>query len=850
MDKLVLLDSNSLLNRAFYALPPMNSVDGVPTNAVYGYINMLMKIIKDANPTHIIATFDVKAPTFRKKMYAEYKAHRKGMPDELAAQLPLIKELLTAMGIQIITLEGFEADDLIGTLAKQCEFETIIVTGDKDSLQLVSPTTTVWLTKRGITEIIEYTEERLLEDGLTPNGVIQLKSLMGDASDNIPGVAGVGEKTAKKLLADYGNLDGVYAHVEELKGKLRERIESSRDIAYLSYDLATIDVDCPVSFEYDKCRLTMPFDVSVREMFRKFNFKSLINRFEYIGEVVEDVVKVTDFKEPEVVEISTLEQLNNLISSIKSHKSFAVSIEQNIHISLGDGVEYLVLIGYDLLSIGVTFDDVIIALKEVMEDKSIITIGYDIKTLMYQTRDIVAVNYQDVSLKIYLLDANRNYKNFNEAKLDYGYDSDNNASILYQLSRELDPKLDELNLTNLYNNIELPLVSVLYDIESTGCRVDTQLLQELRVKFADEIRELTLDIYSFNNNEAFNVNSPKQLGEFLFEKLGLKHGKKTKTGFSTNVEVLQGLQSESPVIGLILRYREINKLLSTYIDGLSPLLVGDRVHTIFKQTVTATGRLSSTEPNLQNIPVRRAEGRELRKMFIASEGCKLLCADYSQIELRLLAHLSGDDVLINAFRDGLDIHSATASRAFGVPIEDVTKDMRRKAKAVNFGIIYGISSYGLANDINVSPFEAKQFIEKYFLMYPKVKGFMDKNVEDGNKDGYVRTIMDRIRFIPELKSTNFNIKGFGERIAMNMPLQGSASDIIKKAMIDVYNALYEGGFKAKLILQVHDELLIDCPLDEVEDVSKLLGDCMQNVIKLSVALDAEVSVGDNWLQAK
>ncbi len=850
MDKLVLLDSNSLLNRAFYALPPMSSVDGLPTNAVYGYVNMLLKIIKDANPTHIIATFDVKAPTFRKVMYPEYKAQRKGMPDELAAQLPLIKELLSAMNIQVIELAGFEADDLIGTLAKKCEFETIIVTGDKDSLQLISPSTTVWLTKRGITEIILYDEARLAEDGLTPNGVIHLKSLMGDASDNIPGVAGVGEKTAKKLLSDYGTLDGVYQHTDELKGKLKERIETSRDMAYLSYDLATINVNSPVDFVAEKCQLTMPFDVQVRELFKRFNFKSLINRFNYTGEVEEEIAKNTDFTEPNVIEVSTIDELNKLMELIKKSKSFALSIESDIHISVGDGNEYVVLIGHDLLSIGVTFDDVISALQLVIVENDIITIGYDCKSIMHQFNDIEQLNCQDLSIKIYLLDANRNYKNMKEAVLDYGCESDNSASLLYQLNLQLDVKLDDLKLTELYRNIELPLVKVLYDIERAGCRVDLKLLDTLKVKFTDELRQLTLDIYEFNKNEQFNINSPKQLGEFLFERLGLKHGKKTKTGYSTDVAVLNSLINESPVIRLILRYREINKLLSTYIDGLTPLLVGDRVHTIFKQTVTSTGRLSSTEPNLQNIPVRRDEGRELRKMFIASDGCKLLCADYSQIELRLLAHLSGDKVLTDAFRDGVDIHLATASRAFNVPLNEVTSDMRRKAKAVNFGIIYGISSFGLANDIGVSPFEAKQFIDKYFEMYPAVKGFMDKNIEIGKEDGYISTLLGRIRFVPELKSTNFNIRSFGERIAMNMPLQGSASDIIKKAMIDVSNALYEGKYKAKLILQVHDELLIDCPLDEVENVSKLLGDCMQNTVKLDVSLDAEVSVGDNWLEAK
>lgn len=851
MEKLVLLDSNSLLNRAFYALPPMSAVDGTPTNAVYGYINMLMKIIKDAKPTHIVATFDLKAPTFRKKMYTEYKAQRKPMPEELALQLPLMKEVLTAMGIEIIAIEGYEADDVIGTLARKCPFETIIVTGDRDSLQLVSDTTKVWLTKRGITEIVEYDIPRLAEDGLTPAGVIDLKSLMGDTADNIPGVPGVGEKTAMKLLADYGNLDGVYAHIDEQKGKLKEKLETNKDLAYLSYQLATINQDSPVEFEAEKCKLNMPFDISLRELFKKLNFKSLVDKFEYVGEVeVKKAEETFTVDKAEKVVIDNREDFQKLIDNIVKIGKFSIYLDKFTYISIGDGKEYEVIIAFDLLSDGLGFDEVIDGINSLFMDENVKVVGYDIKTLLYQYKATSIVNYDDIALKVYLLDSNRNYKNFSEVKMDYNIEYADNATSLLALDEYLETLLVEKKLDKLYHDIELPLVTVLFDMETTGCRVDTELKEELRVKFSDELMALTTEIYKFNDNVPFNINSPKQLSELLFDKLGLKHGKKNKNGYSTDVEVLKSLQNDSEVIPLILRYRELSKLLSTYIDGLTPLIHNGRVHTVFKQNVTATGRLSSTEPNLQNIPVRRAEGRELRKMFVASDGCKLVCADYSQIELRLLAHLSGDPVLIGEFESGHDIHASTASRAFGVPIEEVTPEMRRQAKAVNFGIIYGISAFGLANDIGISNYQAKNFIDKYFDMYPSVKGFMDGNVKFAKEHGYVSTIMGRIRYIPEIKSTNYNVRSFGERVAMNMPLQGSASDIIKKAMIDVANSLKNGGYKARLILQVHDELLIDCPENEVEAVSKLLGDCMQNVAELKVKLIADVSVGNNWLEAK
>ncbi len=849
MEKLVLLDSNSLLNRAFYALPPMSSVDGKPTNAVYGYINMLLKIISEAKPTHIIATFDLKAPTFRKKMYEGYKAQRKPMPEELAAQLPLIKEVLTGMKIPIITLEGYEADDLIGTIAKKCPFETIIVTGDRDSLQLISDTTKVWLTKKGITEIVEYDITRLAEDGLTPKGVIDLKSLMGDTADNIPGVAGVGEKTAKTLLATYGNLDGVYAHIDEIKGKLQEKLIQDKDMAYLSYDLATINVDSPIEIDFDNCKISDYINSDSIGIFKNLNFKSIVSRFSDISSdsaEQESEKQVITIEKNEIEEIAEFEKL---MQKLEKQSLISVYVDSDIEIFANNKC-YLLKTSQDLLGSGIDFYDIASGINKLLENENIKVILFDAKTNFYQLRTEKAVNVEDLALKVYLLDANRNYKKVEEVLQDYSIESDSVSYSLYLLNDIVDEKMQKLGLVDLYKNIELPLVNVLYEMEKTGVRVDINLLDELRVQFVDIITDLTNKIISYNNNESFNINSPKQLGEFLFNKLGLKHGKKTKTGFSTNVEVLESLRGSHPVIEYILKYREISKLLSTYIDGLKPLIIGGRVHTIFKQTVTATGRLSSTEPNLQNIPVRKEVGRELRKMFIASENCKIVCADYSQIELRLMAHFSGDENLIKAFNDGLDVHKFTASRAFGVPFEMVSSDMRRRAKAINFGIIYGISSFGLSNDIGISPYEAKQFIDKYFEMYPKVKQYMDSNVEFAKQNGYISTLAGRIRYIPEINVTNYQTRSFGERIAMNMPLQGSASDIIKMAMIEVQNNLKKEGLKAKLVLQVHDELLIDCPNEEVEKVQSILKLSMENVVNLKVKLDVDISVGNNWLEAK
>ena len=849
MERLVLLDSNSLLNRAFYALPMMTSIDGVPTNAVYGYVNMLMKIIKEAKPTHIIATFDLKAPTFRKQMYSEYKAQRKGMPDELAVQLPLIKNLLSAMDIEIITLEGYEADDLIGTMANKCDFESIIVTGDRDSLQLVSDKTTVWLTKKGITEIVEYTPSRLLEDGLTPKMVIDLKSLMGDASDNIPGVSGVGEKTAKKLLSDFHSLDGVYENIDNIKGALKEKLINNKDMAYLSYKLATIDINAPIEFDKSKCELKFPFNNNVKEIMKSYNFKSLVSKLEFVGEEVKN--ENVSYLDKEIVEIDNINDFEKLCEDIKRTNDIAIYIDNNIYISLSNEREYIIKVSNDLFALDLSFENVINKIKSIIIDNKITVIGSDIKNVMHNLDTKELYDYDDVALKVYLLDSNRTYKKLEDMLSDYFVDAQGRFSLaIRELNKICDEKLKEKGLSKLYNEVEKPLVKVLYCMEIEGCSVDTDLILELKSKYDSEVNCLLEKIYSYNDNEPFNVNSTKKLGEFLFEKLKLSHGKKTKTGYSTDIEVLNNIKNEHEVVPYIIRYREVYKLLTTYVDGLGGLVKNGKIHTKFNQMVTATGRLSSQEPNLQNIPIRSEEGKVFRKMFTASNGNVLVCSDYSQIELRLLAHLSNDEVLINAFKNGEDIHRATASLVFGVPMELVSSEMRRQAKAVNFGIIYGISAFGLSNDIGVTPNIAKKFIEKYFETYPKVKEYMDSNISFAKQNGYVKTLYDRIRYIPEIKSTNFFTRSFGERIAMNTPLQGSASDIIKKAMIDVYNALESGGYKAKLILQVHDELLIDCPISEVDSVAKLLKECMENVVKLNVKLVADVASGKNWFEAK
>ncbi len=852
MDRLILLDSNSLINRAYYALPNLSTHSGQFTGAIFGYMNMLMKIVSTYDPTHIIATFDRKAPTFRKSMYDGYKATRKPMPTELASQLAPLKEILAAMNIPILEMDGYEADDIIGTLAKRFAVETYIVTGDKDSLQLIDDTTTVLLTKKGITEIAFYDEKMLAGEGLAPSQIIDLKSLMGDASDNIPGVAGVGEKTARDLLAKYGTLDGVYTHIDEIKGKLQEKLVNSKDMAYLSYDLATINVHSPVEFDdLNKAKFKPVFSAEVKRLLKALELTKIADRMTFDGE--ESAVRQAEVFLPQVKDIDSLDGLGEVISHIIIKGKFAFSLSRRITVATDEEC-FNIVIADNLFGEGINYSEFIDAMKGVFESADIIKVCYDLKNNMHVLSndgvDIVGAQ-SDVLLKAYLVDANRNYKSEQELFNAYNLPEGEEAALIYYIDNIIDKELEEKNLVKLYQDVELPLVEVLFDMEKQGFSVDVDVLNDLNKKFSAELDGLLSGIMELAG-KPFNVNSTQQLASVLFEDLGLKTGKKTKRGYSTNVDVLNSIKNQHPIVPLILRQRELAKLKSTYLDGMLPLIDSKKkIHTVFKQTVTSTGRLSSTEPNLQNIPIRKSDGKLIRKMFVASEGNVLVCADYSQIELRLMAQFSGDKTMIDAFNNNIDIHRTTASKVFGVPIEMVTDEMRRQSKAVNFGIIYGISDFGLSEDLGVPVYMARDFIAGYFATYPKVKEYMDKCVEIAKEQGYVTTYMNRRRDIPELKATNYNIRSFGERVAMNMPLQGSASDIIKVAMLKVHNALKEGGFKAKLIMQVHDELIIDCPVDEEERVHRLLVENMQNITPdFDVKLIADCSSGKSWLEAK
>ncbi|MDE6758181.1 MAG: DNA polymerase I [Clostridia bacterium] len=851
MDRLILLDSNSLINRAYYALPNLTNHDGQYTGAIFGYLNMLIKIIDTYKPTHVIATFDRKAPTFRKAMYDGYKATRKPMPHELASQLAPLKEILSAMEIPILEMDGYEADDIIGTIAKKYGTQTFIVTGDKDSLQLIDDTTTVLLTKKGISEIAYYDEAMLQSEGLVPSQIIDLKSLMGDSSDNIPGVAGVGEKTARDLLAKYTTLDGVYQHIDEIKGKLQEKLIQSKDMAYLSYDLATINVNSPIEFDdLEKAKLNTTFSGEVRSLLKKLELTKIVDRMNFDAQ--ETTVK-NDVLIPTAQDIDTLEGLSEVLSNIILHGKFAFSISGRITFSVDDEC-YNIVIADNLLGEGISYGDFLDACKSVFESKNIIKTCFDYKNNLHVlAKDGIALCgvENDVLLKAYLIDANRNYKSEQELFNAYNLPDGEESALIAYIDGVLDKELKEKGLEKLYADLELPLVEVLFDMEKEGFKIDLDILNELNDKYSKELDSLIRQIVELAG-KPFNVNSTKQLASVLFEDLGLKSGKKTKTGYSTNVEVLNSIKNQHPIVPLILRQRELSKLKSTYLDGMLPLIDSKRkIHTIFKQTVTATGRLSSTEPNLQNIPIRKTEGKQIRKMFIASEDNVLVCADYSQIELRLMAQFSGDETMIHAFNNNADIHAITASKVFGIPLEMVTPDMRRQAKAVNFGIIYGISDFGLSEDLGIPVYKARDFIAGYFATYPKVKEYMDKCVEIAKEKGYVTTYMNRRREIPELKSSNYNLRNFGERVAMNMPLQGSASDIIKVAMLKVHKALKEGGFKAKLIMQVHDELIIDSPIEECEKVKKLLVENMENITTdFDVKLVADCNSGRSWLEAK
>lgn len=855
MENLVLIDGNSILYRAFYATPYFATSAGVQTNAVYGFVNMLLKIISEVSPTHMLVAFDRKEPTYRHQMFTGYKATRKPMPPELVQQVDLIKRTLTALGVTIYEEAGLEADDIIGACAKKFNQNTIIITGDKDSFQLVDATTSVYFTRKGISDHDVYSNENFKQKmGIDPIQIIDLKACMGDSSDNIPGIPGVGEKTALTLISTYKSIENLYDHIDELKGKLQEKVISGKESAFMSKQLATINVNAKIPLEISDLSFSFPFPVTARQLFSELEFNNFLKK-DIFEKASESVIQPTILEPENTVQVKRVTISSFYDFTFDKGKDYALYISDQA-INFFDGeTQFDFTIKDNFFDSGLTYDEALTFIKPLLLGECKKLVLYDKKHIRRALNSYgygLTADCEDVMLQKYVVDYTQRELNALEAIERAGFDTQTPSASLYLLYKKYDGMLNAENSQKLYREIELPLCDVLYDMEIAGFKIDYQSLERVSVNYHEQLSQIYKQITELAGEE-FNVNSPKQLGEILFEKLGLKHGKKTKTGYSTGAEVLEELEDSHPIIPLILKHRQIQKLCSTYVDGFKPLI--DRntglIHTVFNQAVTSTGRLSSKEPNLQNIPVRDDEGRELRKLFIPRSNDRVLVgADYSQIELRLLAHYSNCEPLIKAFNAEQDIHAITASQVFGVPIEQVTSDQRRSAKAVNFGIIYGISEYGLAKNLKISAKTAAEYIKKYFEMYPSVKSYMDNNVALARENGLVSTAFGRKRIIPEIKSSNYNIRSFGERAAMNMPLQGTAADIIKIAMNNVHARLKREVPEAQLILQVHDELIIDTPEIYVQKVKDILAEEMQGAVKLTVPLTVNVSFGKTWFEAK
>lgn len=862
MEKLVLIDGNSLLNRAFYATPIFTTKDGLPTNGVFGFVKLMLKIISDKKPTYFAVAFDLHAPTFRHTMYDGYKAGRKPMPEDLAKQLPVLKEVLQIMGIKICELQGYEADDVLGTLAKKHNVQTYIYTGDRDSYQLVDETTSVCFTRKGVSDILELTNENFKDEvGLVPSQIIDLKALMGDKSDNIPGVAGVGEKSATGLLTKYFDVDGVYEHIDEIGGALHDKLVVGKEAAMFSKKLATIVTDAPIDVALSDCVLRMPFSLRLKEKFAQLEFKSLLA----LNIFVPDLTAEEEYRgeKGSIVEYFP-ESIDEALNAFTNSKATHVACDwqqDELRFCLFDSdwqdrdelTEYVLPIKLGLLDAGFYDYQFLPILSALFSgDKRIVC--YNAKEIMhrlYRSEIDFTADFDDVAILKCIADGLSNSDSLAGCLTIAALSETKRAGGLVHLWKQYAKSLND-DEKRLYEAVELPLVRVLFDMERQGVCIDEKTLQELSVRYNAERTEIAQKIYALAGEE-FNINSTQQLGKILFEKLRIGNGikkKKESKNYKTTAEELEKYAEDSEIVRLILRYRKVQKLYSTYIEGFKPLIMQGKVHTTYNQVNTTTGRLSSMNPNLQNIPIRTDEGRELRKLFEASAGNVLVDADYSQIELRLLAHFSHCKELVAAYCEGKDIHAITASQVFEVPLENVTPQMRRDAKAVNFGIIYGISAFGLSNDLNITSKKAQAYIDKYFETYSDVKTYMASNVQTATENGYVTTLFGRRRVINEVRSSNYNVRSFGERAAMNMPLQGSSADIIKAAMINVYKKLKEGGFAAKLVLQVHDELVIDCPENEVEAVSDLLKTEMENAVALSVPLTVEVGVGKNWYETK
>ncbi|MCR5108440.1 MAG: DNA polymerase I [Lachnospiraceae bacterium] len=921
-EKLVLIDGNSIINRAFFGIPTLTNADGFHTNAIYGFLNIMFKILDEENPDYLAIAFDLKAPTFRHKLYPEYKGTRKGMPDELREQVPVLKELLRAMQITTVESEGYEADDILGTLAKKAEasgIEVSLVSGDRDLLQIATDKIKIRIpkTKGGKTEVEDYYTADVIEKyGLEPYQIIELKALMGDSSDNIPGVPKIGEKTATALIQEYGNIETLKEHIGDItKKSIKETLSEHFDMAELSKTLATINIDAPVDTSFEDKRIRDMYTSEAYDIVKRLGFKNMIQRFENTGVKKENI-------EIKTVEIKDESEAYKLLNDCLKDKKTAIQcfVEDGLFgasVCREEGLAYFLPV-MSMYSEGISEDK----LKEIItgivksagEDHKIITFGA--KELYHICPEIVedwaesgaekraedwaekgterragdgsekaglnagtqAASYIfDTKLASYLLNplksdyyiddvaiendiSMQSYKElFDKLKIKDAWLKDKEAFRAYAAKcayvsfasyERLKERLEKNNEYELFENIEMPLTVCLFDMEKEGIKVKPNVLREYGIQLTEQINELERDIIE-EAGEEFNINSPKQLGEILFGKMKLPGGKKTKTGYSTAADVLEKLSVDHPFVKKILDYRGLSKLKSTYADGLLPYISEDeRIHSTFHQTITATGRISSADPNLQNIPIRMEQGRLIRKAFVPREGCIFLDADYSQIELRILAHMSQDETLIEAFREGQDIHRITASKVFNVPFEEVTSLQRRNAKAVNFGIIYGISAFGLSQDIGISAKEAREFIDNYFVTFPKVKQFLDRLVSDAREKGYAETLYNRKRPVPELKESNFMRRQFGERVAMNAPIQGTAADIMKIAMIRVMNRLRAEGLKTKVILQVHDELLLETEISEKEKVSAILKEEMENAAELSVNLTAEMSEGTDWYEAK
>ena len=831
-DKFLLVDGNSLAYRAYYAMPFLTSPDGENTGAIFGFLNMLIKTIEDYDPKYVAVAFDFSKKTFRNEIFKDYKGTRQETPPELKEQFPKIKELLKKMNIKIYEFEGIEADDILGTLSKATkQTHNYILSGDRDLLQLINSNTEILLTKHGTSDVKLMNIDSLQSEmNLTPSQIVDLKSLMGDTSDNIPGVKGIGPKTAQSLIDEFGNLDNIYKNIDNIKLSLKNKLVENKDDAFMSYKLAEIKTDCDIKFNLNDCKLFFPFNVSIKDIFKKYGFNSLLKRNIFTEvELEENDNKTNGVK----TEIKYLKEIDDL----KINNKFAFNFNNDFLFANNEENIYFLNKKIDFFSSNIDVNEAILKLKNIFEEENILKITSDLKSQLhiFEKLNIKLNNVFDLKLGAYLIGGSKNI-----------LQDVNNYFNLYDM---IVNKLKQLNMENLYYNIEFPLLFVLYKMEKNGFKINYEELKNLNDKYIEEIKLLDEKIQEFAG-EDFNVKSPKQVAHILFDKLKLKALSKKQ---STNIDVLNDLVDEHPIIPLLIRFRKIQKLQSTYIEPFLDIVKenGDIIHTIFNQTLTATGRLSSSEPNLQNIPVRDEEGKVLRRLFISRfENGNVLSADYNQIELRLLAHYSDDDKLIKAYKENKDIHTLTASQVFGVPECDVTPLQRRRAKAVNFGIIYGISDFGLSQNINLSRKEAKEYIEKYFQTYPAVKKYMDDNVSFAKENGYIKTIMGRIRNIPEINSNVYQTRQFGERVAMNMPLQGSASDIIKMAMIKVDNMINNMQLKSKLVLQIHDELIVDVYPGEEDKIKKLLKDCMENVIELKVPLPVDINIGKTWFDCK